>query len=433
MNIIKKNLLKDKEENMLTTMERAFVENAISLLAVEDVIVNNLGLEEIYDCEGFFNRHQKRIGAVLDVLRGLFAVGFSDEEMLAKFKTLHWEHDKSGKERLASMIKAFSEDPKAVDEATMEILERILDVDNDPVLSAIMRDTEEEVKARSESVSSEKKLQWSNGNDDFDWASKLAHTAMFVLSGFGFALKGFFEDLDFETFKALDVMSLNKRLRDEFDAELDASVHFRLEWMGAKNHPDYNNLFADKLNRLVLKLCAIETVGHFDKVKAVVEKEPIVSAGYLIESNDEFDLVVNDDVFAQISARIESIYFTAAANALRTTERFEEAYPLFTDFLEDNEEKIESQGFAKEFNEMLTWTLTQIAHVYSSHSAFLHHYNFKGEGSARDAMGTNASKKVTNFFKDLTEEEKQMVRCGELLGEYRVENFERGEYVEQTA
>lgn len=144
MNIIKKNLLKDKEENMLTTMERAFVENAISLLAVEDVIVNNLGLEEIYDCEGFFNRHQKRIGAVLDVLRGLFAVGFSDEEMLAKFKTLHWEHDKSGKERLASMIKAFSEDPKAVDEATMEILERILDVDNDPVLSAIMRDTEEE-------------------------------------------------------------------------------------------------------------------------------------------------------------------------------------------------------------------------------------------------------------------------------------------------
>ena len=78
---------------------------------------------------------------------------------------------------------------------------------------------------------------------------------------------------------------------------------------------------------------------------------------------------------------------------------------------------------------MLTWTLTQVAYVYSSHSAFLHHYGFRGEVNARDAMSTGASKKVTNFFKDLSEEEKQMVRRGELLGKYRIENFERGQYV----
>lgn len=436
MNIIKKNMLADKEQNVLTTMEVAFVQNAISLLAVEDVIVNNLGLEEIYDCEGFFNRHQKRIGAVLDVLRGLFAIGFTDEQMLAKFKTFHWEHEENGKERLASMIKAFSENPEDVDAAAQEMLSRILEADDDPILSEAMRRMradKEKVEGGSESVSPEKKVQWTNDNDDFDWASKLAHTAMLVLCGFGFALRNLFKDLDFDTFKAWDVMSLNKRLRDEFDAELDANVHFRLDWISTKNHPDYNNLFADKLNRIVLKLCAIETQEQFDKVKAIMEKEPIVSAGYLIETNDEFDLVVNDDVFEQIASRIESIYFAAAADALRNTDRFEEAYPFFTDFFEDNEEKIKAQGFSEEYNKMLTWTLTQVAYVYSSHGAFFHHYNFKGEGAARDAIDTNASKKVTNFFKDLTEEEKQMVRRGELLGEYRVENFSRGEYVEQTA
>lgn len=433
MNIIKKNMLVDKEKNMLTTMEAAFVQNAIALLSVEDVIVNNKTLEEIYDCEGFFNRHQKRIGAVLDVLRGLFVIGFTDEQMLAKFKTFHWENEEDGKERLASMMKAFSENPEEVDAAAKEMLGRILGANDDPELAAMMRAAKEKREGGSSDVGLEKKVQWTNGNDDFDWASKLAHTAMLVLCGFGLALRNLFEDLDFDTFKAWDVMSLNKRLRDEFDAELDANVRFRLDWIGTKNHPDYNNLFADKLNRIVLKLCAIETVEQFDKVKAFVEGEPIVGAGYLIETNDEFDLVVNDDVFEQIASRIESIYFSAAANALRNTERFEEAYPFFTDFFEDNEEKIKDQGFSEEYNKMLTWTLTQVAYVYSSHGAFFHHYDFKGEGQAKDAVSTNASKKVTNFFKDLTEEEKQMLRRGEFLGEYRIENFSRGEYVEQTA
>lgn len=433
MNIIKKNMLADKEQNMLTAIEVTFVQNAIALLAVEDVVVNNKTLEEIYDCEGFFNRHQKRIGAVLDVLRGLFAIGFTDEQMLAKFKTFHWENEEGGKERLASMMKAFSENPEDVDAAAKEMLERILVTGKDPELVAAMCEINKKLEEHPLDACSKKGLHWSNGNEDFDWVTKLAHTAMFVLCGFGYALRDFFEDLDFDTFKAMDLMGLNKRLREGFDARLDKNMNFRMEWLSTKNHPDYNNLYADKCHRLILKLYAIETPEQFDKVKAIVEEQQIVSAGYLIESNDEFDLVVNDDVFEQIASRIESIYFTAAADALRNTDRFEEAYPLFTNFFEDNEEKIKAQGFTEEFNKMLTWTLTQVAHVYSSHGAFLHHYDFKGEGSAKDAIGTNASKKVTNFFKDLTEEEKQMVRRGELLGEYRVENFSRGEYVEQTA
>lgn len=431
MNIIKKNMLADKEQNVLTALEVTFVQNAIALLAVEDVLVNNLGLEEIYDCEGFFNRHQKRIGAVLDVLRGLFAIGFTDEEMLAKFKTFHWEHEEDGKERLASMMKAFSENPEDVDEAAKEMLERILVTGDNPELLAAMCEINKKLEDRPLNACPKKELQRSNGNDDFDWASKLAHTAMFVLCGLGLTLKDFFKDLDLDTFKAMDLMGLNKRLREGFDAQLDKNMNFRMEWLSSKNHPDYNNLYADKCHRLILKLYAIETQEQFDKVKAIVEGEPIVSAGYLIESNDDFDLVVNDDVFEQIASRIESIYFSAAADALRNTDRFEEAYPLFTDFFEDNEEKIKAQGFSEEYNKMITWMLTQVAYVYSSHGAFLHHYEF--EGNAKDAMSTGASKKVTNFFKDLTEEEKQMVRRGELLGEYRVENFERGEYVEQTA
>lgn len=431
MNIIKKNMLKDKEENMLTTMEKAFVENAIALLTVEDAMVNNLTLEEIYDCEGFFNRHQKRIAGVLEVLHGLFVIGFTDEEMLAKFKTFHWEHTEDGKVRLYSMMKAFSENEEEVDAAAREIAERIFGTDEGSALSDAVLEAKRKFEARAQDAIQRKETQYSNSNNELHQAQKVAHTAMFILSGFGLALESFFEDLDFDTFKAIDVMSLNKRLREGFGALPDKNVRFKLSWLGAKNHPDYNNIFADKLNRIVLKLCAIETAEQFEKVKSFVKEEPIVGAGYLIETNDEFDLVVNDDVFDHIASRIESIYFTGAAHTLRSTERFEEAYPLFSDFLTDNEEKIEALGFTEEFNKMLTWILTQVAHVYSSHGAFLHHYEF--EGNAKDAIGTNASNKVTNFFKDLTEEEKQMVRRGELLGEYRIENFNRGEYVEQTA
>ena len=82
----------------------------------------------------------------------------------------------------------------------------------------------------------------------------------------------------------------------------------------------------------------------------------------------------------------------------------------------------------KELNSYLEWLTEQTGYFYSDNVAFIR-LRHSGDDDMKWFITSNASNKVTNFFKGLTEEEKQMVRRGELLGEYHIENFERGQYV----
>lgn len=203
---------------------------------------------------------------------------------------------------------------------------------------------------------------------------------------------------------------------------------FKHDWEVAQQRIHFNNLYADKMNKLIVKLCSIGDEATFNKVKDIVYDREDFIVPFIIESDANFELAINDEAYDKKLGFVETMFFSFVANVLRTTEHFEEIYPYITDFLVDIDDEFKKTDLYKEIGSYIDWLTEQTGYFYSDNVAFIRLRHFDSSDS-RGFITTNASKKVTNFFKGLTEEEKQMVRRGELLGEYRIENFERGQYV----
>lgn len=374
----KNDILKEKEENIFTRGETAAIKSLISILINEDFIVNRLSVDEIGDTEAFFNRHQKRIEAMLDFFRGLFVIGYTDEEMLDRMKMFYRvdiEDNLAGLERvIGPLIKGLNE---------------------------------------AESKQNEKM----DSKDDFFQHGKN------ILIGLSAVVGKILGRIPFDEFKVLGPMELNKLINDEIKALTMTSPLFKHDWEAAQKHAEFNNFFMDKLTRLVNKLDKlIDEEAYYPIVEVKMLTIPGSIASYIIESDDNFKLDVSKAKFEEHNAVIEKMVFSAVADGLRKTNQFNELLSATLEAFEKNDFDLKDEGFNKELKVVFDWITQRVDEYFLDHNGFIACYWKEVEGESFFPV-TAAAKKVVNFFATLDEEGKAMVRNGELLGEYRIEDY----------
>lgn len=214
----KNDILKEKEEKVFTRSETIGIKSLISILVNEDIIVNNLKVTELGDAETFFNRHQKRINAMLDFFRGLFVIGYTDEEMLNRMKEFYRDDI----------------------ENSIGLMEKLF--------GAMKKANEEDEDEQNEKV---------NLNGGF-----YPHGRN-ILTGLSCVVNKIFEELSFEEFKELGPIGINKYIMTSLNTLADKSALFKRDWEAAQKHPKYNNFFALKLTQLVSKLAKLTDEAVF--------------------------------------------------------------------------------------------------------------------------------------------------------------------------
>ena len=421
----KNKVLEDKEKNVFSLIEREAVQTLFSILMSEDVLFNNIPVREMGDDTAFFDRHEKRINAMLDFFRGLMVVGFEDDKMKSKLLDIFNKFIKDETQLDKLSVLAMMNGLDDFDNQS-EVAKAIIDAPSGPFANKIKEGIKNS-KAYASMKTEEVTESWRD-EDDPKGNRCITITTSVIFSGLDYALMRLFDGLDFETFKALDVMSLNKRIREGIDELAEKNDGFKHDWEVTQQRIHFNNLYTDKMNKLIVKLCSIGDEATFNKVKDIVYDREDFIVPFIIESDENFVMDTSDEAYDKKLGFVETMFFSFVANVLRTTEHFEEIYPYITDFLVDIDDEFKKTDLYKEIGSYIDWLTEQTGYFYSDNVAFIRLRHFDSSDS-RGFITTNASKKVTNFFKGLTEEEKQMVRRGELLGEYRIENFERGQYV----
>ena len=420
----KNKVLEDKESNFFSLVEKEAVQTLFSILMFEDVLFNNIPVKEMGDDAAFFDRHEKRIDAMLDFFRGLMVVGFEDDKMKTKLRDIFNKliKDETQLDKLNMLVVMNDLDDFDNQEA---VTKAVVDAPSGPFTDVVKEAIED--SGIYFNMKAKEVAEQSLDEDDPKGHCLISETTSIIFAGLDYAVKQLFDGLDFETFKTIDVMSLNKRLREGIEDFAKENNRFKLDWKIAQRRIHFNNLYADKMNKLVVKLCSISDDATFNKLEGIVSTMKYFIVPFIIESDANFELATNDEAYDKKLGFVETMFFSFAANALRTTEHFEEIYPYITDFLADINDEFKKTDLYKEISSYIDWLAEQTGYFYSDNVAFA--VACHRAGNPRGYITTNASVKVTNFFKGLTEEEKQMVRRGELLGEYRIENFERGQYV----